>query len=758
MKKGLLIGILAAIFVTFVGGGIAAAFLMNRSFEKEERKPRSERNKDEDGEEKEEETVDATAAAAVTSLRPVFAGTSQSKKVPEYTPSVEAYSTDVNFSNVINGEDYIYMQDGQKEKLAKNNFLVVDTRWYEFYEIYEGNRYNYDPSFITTDSMMHTYHLYYSALQKKTEKTYLFDKVKSMSESMLDESKRQCEVLKGTEWEHAAQINKGFFSVGVSLINGNPINFDDDIAAACVTELKYINEANSIETSPLFGEYEDYSQYKPRGYYEGDEQLERYFRAMMWYGRRNFTQNEDDLNRAALLMSLAMDNVGIDDWSSVYTVTSFFAGASDDSGYYEYKPLIQESFGDKVAVEDLPGKDKEYKKYTKLTAKVEPPKINSVPFDDDEGKTDKTERAKGFRYMGQRVSLDETIFTQLMYSKVEENKQTQARRMLPDALDLPAALGSKEAYSIMKDAGLTDYPNYDDQLNKVSKAVTDMPELWTGSLYASWLNTLTPLIKEKGQGYPSFMTNEEWTKKSLESYLASWTELKHDSILYAKQAMAEMGGGEDPPERDDRGYVEPEPELFMELRNMTVRTIEGLDSYGLLSSSDKDNLNNLAYLAEQFSDISVKELTNELPTDEQFELIRNYGGSIEHLWAEALKEQTGEEYNYLDEHPAALIADVATDPNGEVLEEAVGGLSSIYVVVPVEGKLRIARGSVFNYYQFKQPLSNGRLTDSEWRLMCGLSVTDNYEFKMDEHLDDKKPEWTKSYRQNYIYEDYYYGD
>lgn len=38
--------------------------------------------------------------------------------------------------------------------------------------------------------------------------------------------------------------------------------------------------------------------------------------------------------------------------------------------------------------------------------------------------------------------------------------------------------------------------------------------------------------------------------------LGSWSELKHDTILYAKQGMAEMGGG--PPELL-KGYVEPEP-------------------------------------------------------------------------------------------------------------------------------------------------------------------------------------------------------
>lgn len=756
MKKGVLIGIIAAILVTFIGGGVAIALLTNKPSDNGgHKKPKTKHEQAQSGDEDETETtddVDVKTASVSGYARPTFISAEKGKEVPAYTPSVQPYSTDAELSNC-NNSLRISLQDAQREKLAKNNFVVCDDDYDEFFEIYEFNRYGQNPDFITTDSMMHTYHLYYSALQKKTEKNYLFDKVKTMSEAMLAETKNQCETLKGTEWEEAAMMNKAFFSVGVSLINDNSDCVDADVADVALSELSLIAAAGDISTSPLNNDYEDYSQYKPRGYYEGDEQLERYFKTMMWYGRRNFAQKIDVQNRAAMLMSLAMEKTGIADWESVYTVTSFFAGASDDSGFYEYMPLIKAAYGDNVDVSNIAGKDAEYKKYTKLTAQVEAPRINSVPFDDDEGRTDKAEEAKGYRYMGQRVSLDETIFAQLIYSNVKQ-KSEDDKRMLPDALDLPAALGSEKALSIMRDMGKTDYPNYDEQLQKVGAAVQEMPDLWSGSLYASWINTLNPLLKEKGQGYPSFMTNDEWTKKSLESYLGSWTELKHDSILYAKQVMAEMGGG-DEDKYDDRGYVEPEPELYMELRNMTVNTINGLRSYGLLDGADEANLSNLAELAEKLSEISVKELTNELPTDEEFELIRNYGGSIEHLWAEAMKETTGEEYNYVEEHPAALIADVATDPDGMVLEEAIGGLSSIYVVVPVDGVLRVARGCVFNYYQFEQPISAGRISDSEWRLMCGVSITEDYERKTDEHLDEKKPDWTKSYRQNWVYENYY---
>ena len=51
-----------------------------------------------------------------------------------------------------------------------------------------------------------------------------------------------------------------------------------------------------------------------------------------------------------------------------------------------------------------------------------------------------------------------------------------------------------------------------------------------------------------------------------------------------------------------------------------------------------------------------------------------------------------------------------------VLEVGTGNANVIYVVVPVDGTLRVARGAVFSYYQFPWEASD-RLTDSKWRQM-----------------------------------------
>ena len=306
--------------------------------------------------------------------------------------------------------------------------------------------------------------------------------------------------------------------------------------------------------------------------------------------------------------------------------------------------------------------------------------------------------------------------------------------MLPKGLDIPAAMGSEEALKILEEKGETKYGNYSNNMSKARNYLKALPQnVWTQNLYFGWLYQLQPLLEEKGRGYPVFMQNDAWKRKELNTFLGSWSQLKHDTILYAKQVYAEMGGYF-PEEADDRGYVEPNPYVYARIASLLDMTIEGLESRGLLENNIKETIIKMRELALSLKVISEKELNNQALTDDEYELIRSYGGQLEHLWLEFNKEDIKSSVsNYLNENNIATIADVATDPNGSVLEVGVGGVHSIYVIVPVDGKLKIAKGGVYSYYEFPWPM-NDRLTDSKWREMISS----------EEGVD--LPDWTKSYR------------
>lgn len=241
------------------------------------------------------------------------------------------------------------------------------------------------------------------------------------------------------------------------------------------------------------------------------------------------------------------------------------------------------------------------------------------------------------------------------------------------------------------------------------------------------------------------MQNEAWTRKNLNSFLGSWTELKHDTVLYAKQVYAEMGGA-GMEERDDRGYVEPEPVLYSRLAGLSTATAEGLRHYGVLRDADAENLARMAELARQLMVISEKELRDELLSDEEYDLIRGFGGQLEHFWYDALADESGDGATITSlDHPAAIVTDVATDPDGgRVLEVGAGKVNEIFVIVSVDGVLRLARGGVFSFYEFAQPLDQ-RLTDEEWRKMLGIYRFDENGNFDDQSVEVPRPGWTSSF-------------
>lgn len=632
-------------------------------------------------------------------------------------PSVDAYTVKKDLSDLVNPEAVMYLQDDMKKQLSSDYFLIVEGGYNEAFELYESNRYTYYANFITVDSMMHTYHLYFSHLLKNTERNYLTENLKNMTVAMLNASKEQYAQLKGTEWEKAAYTNVAFFAVAARCYNPKA-KIPTEVEDIAKQECDLINKAEGIAMSPLLGAEEDYSQYKPRGYYTESKDLEKYFRTMMWYGRRNFAQSDDDLNKSALLMTIAMNDACLSDWEAIYSVTTFFAGASDDSGYYEYMPVIEAAYGKGVTVADLVENQQAWDTYKDMTSKLEPPKINSVPIKQSDSDEEAMEKILGYRFMGQRFSLDESIFQRLVYRSVKENSKGQ-KRMLPSALDLPAALGSDTAMGILEEKGATDFENYTENMSQIRDEIQNADETtWNTSLYSNWLYTLTPLLEERGEGYPMFMQSENWQIKDLTTFLGSYAELKHDTILYSKQMMAEMGGG-DIPVLDDRGYVEPELELYMRLANLVECTMSGLEGYGYLSKTDKNNLSILLELANKCATISEKELQNQTLSDDEYELIRTFGGQLEHFWQEVNKDIEGVTVLSTQEFPGAIIADVATDPNGSCLEVGTGRFATMYVIVPIDGKPHVCSGPVYTFYEFEQPISD-RLTDEEWRKQLGI--------------------------------------
>ncbi|TEB07722.1 hypothetical protein Psch_01277 [Pelotomaculum schinkii] len=641
------------------------------------------------------------------------------------TPAVKPYKVDRDLGNITN-KDMFRLSPAATDLLIKNGFVVVPTSYEkEFFSLYERNRYEPVPLFVTTDSVLHNYHLFFDHLLRVVETERLAPELKELNKAMLAQAQKQYEALKDTDWENAARRNIGFFAVAGKLLDPGvpaPVVVKSEVE----NELALIENHQGIAVSPLMnigvsgdsGDLlrEDYSQYIPRGHYERTDLLKAYFKSMMWYGRLTFRVTNEYETKSAVLITLAL-NQGENSrmWDRIYATTNFFVGKSDDIAYDQLKELVERIYGTDAGLQTVVDGPEKWNEFLAAAGELEPPSINSMPVIDATSPAEREKESKGFRFMGQRFTLDASVFQRLLYPEVMENSQGEMR-VLPRGMDIPAAMGSAQAYDILESTGETDYRNYQENMAKMKAYTADLSkETWTENLYWNWLYTLMPLTWEKPAGYPSFMRNQAWERKDLNTYLGSWVELKHDTILYAKPVYAEAGGGGEI--IDDRGYVEPNPDVYARLASLVNMTAGGLQARGLLNDRDKESLERMEELILALKTISEKELSNTPLTDEEYDLIRSYGGQLEHFWLEALRDEGIDHRSAIFDRPAALVADVATNPGGgQVLEEATGNVFEIYAVVPVDGKLRIAIGGVYSYYEFPWSL-NDRLTDSKWHKM-----------------------------------------
>jgi hypothetical protein len=637
--------------------------------------------------------------------------------------------------------------------LRQNGFVVSPGPEKEFFTVYEKARYANVPIFVTSDALLHVYHLLFDKVLRTAERDYFIDLLKQLNQALITEMDNQYQDLVGSDWEAAAQHAAAFIAVDDRLLDNNsPIpSYAADLVQG---ELAQIEAAAGTFPSPIFPDLpygEDYTQYIPRGHYTLDEELEAYFKAMMWYGRMTFRLKTSDPEvgreetRQAILIVNALQNISIDGrsglevWSDLYAPTVFFVGRSDDLTILQYAELKDAIYGQDADLKTLTN-DTFLTDFIDQANQLPAPRILGMVIDIT---MDEEETTKGMRFMGQRFVPDAYIFRELVFRNVGTPDD---RRGLPMGLDLPAAMGSERAYEILEELNEPHYLNYTQQMDKVQAWFSGLDETeWTETLYNTWLYTFLPLMDETPGTSPSFMQNTAWQDKQLNTVLGSWAELKHDTILYAKQVYAEMGGGPPPPDPvPPRGYVEPVPYFYARLAALTRMTYEGLDDRNILNDLDRASLENLEDLALFLMNVSIKELEAQTLTEDEYERIRYIGGELEHFVMISSNSDADDPFapKYLDEDPqAAVIADVATDPGAEggaqVLEVGVGRINEIHVVVPIflaDGSMfwQVAKGGVFSYYEFPWPAQD-RLTDDAWKTM------------LDEGTAPERPVWTDSF-------------
>jgi hypothetical protein len=681
----------------------------------------------------------------------------------------------------INLDKLNYLRPQEKEKIAENGFVIcvpANSAYYpedEASGIYTRCKDNHFPIFITSDVMLHTSHLLFDWSLRFLEASSLRQDLLNLTDVMLTQSLTYYDQIdKKTELsKNAALKNAEFFNIAkYLLVDGELGDMQEDIKQIIMKECSLIDKHAGFADSPLFGYEEDYSQYVPRGHYSRSPEFERYFKAMMWYGRMGFrlaplkeTNGVFALDKKAgemetlqtLLICKALGETKIKGedaikvWERIYETTSFFAGRSDDLTVKEYKELAEQVYGKKYTFSVINDEAK-LAEFIKLAQKVRKPKILSTLVTDNSSQAKNWEsQTQSLKFFGQRFTLDSFVFQNLVYNKVKAYTGSDPKpftavpangmwlRGFPRALDFLAVVGSDTAEQILVKEKDTLFDGYKEQLTKLKNEFgTIDKDNWSKDLYSARIWSLRAILDKPDSKVPKFMQSQAWQKKQLNAALGSWTELKHDTIIYTKQgysenqsAMASKGGWiRNLPAETVHGYVEPVPELYSRIRKSIEQLRLKFTSLGFPSDQALvSNFKNIEGLLASLENISVKELSGQIPTDAEYELIEGIGSSLNHILRYAHYIDVTDKFRSEMDNKMPLVADVFTETNSEqVIEEAIGKPAEIFVIAKVDGKNKVCLGVAYSYYEFKQPM-NDRLTDEKWRTM------------IQEHKMPAMPEW-----------------
>ncbi|RZN34588.1 MAG: DUF3160 domain-containing protein [Methanosarcinales archaeon] len=612
-------------------------------------------------------------------------------------------------ANMDSIEEIYPLDDYAKEKLFENGFVVLkDHEHGNISDCYWGL---FDESnvsvFITTDALLHIFHVVHDDMLKEIEKEHLYNSteflVQDMQKLSMDEYQNTSPDL--AHVKEAARRNVVFVTVACKLLDGSyPV---PGYAEENVTEyVRKILEHSATEFYPG----DDYTQYKPRGHYEGDPALERYFRCMKWLSRR-ILRIEDEMHpedshieivQAAMISEMLRDSPeDMRLWGKVYNVTTLLVGTADSITPVMVKNATDNVFGANFTASMLENTSNieklrvEFRKPEYPESEIIPVPLYS-PGDIP---------PKYIQFMGERYVPDSYVFQQDTYPHIPYLTR------LPKGLEVMATmLGSERADQLLESEKET-YTGLESQMNKLESEFGNYTtEDWKKNVYCNWFYTLDPLLVEFNESYPLFMQNTAWQDEKLNTALSSWTQLRHDYILYAKQTYVPC------PVAQGYGYVEPIPEFYSRLSSLCRKIETELSDEGVLPEKHRDGFSSLAGKLDTFGTYARKITHNETLTTDDGEYV--YGGEQDDihgfgLWL--LGFFSGWNDGIMEEEPT-LVADVCTNSfTKRVLHEGVGRFNPVIIIYrEPDGKALAGIGYVMSYYEFEEE-NYTRISDSEWK-------------------------------------------
>ena len=669
--------------------------------------------------------------------------------------------------------------DRERAIFAKNGFVSIDhDQRYSFGSAYYAIYTRDLPVLVTTDSILHAMHQSYDDVLKSLEGIVFSPLLKDTLQTAHERLGKQANPA-----DHHRDADL-YLTVARNLLAGvvdeNPYASEEEKGKKLalqvdsqweqneqvLTLLKHIRSLKlqfPQRTAPtkIYGgaRYVDYSQFRPRGHYIEEPGLRNYFRAMMWLGRSDTgfhvlqpdsqAGHQVDVDRelrAAVTLSVLLQQTGGDKaLASMDRILAFLVGKTDGLSVPGMQKLLRDlqldDLDEAVAAREL-GKIKRALKSGKYAEQ----KMRSQLVMSPHWSPKKIPPPMMFQVFSQRDLIDSFLLTQVVYDSIlfEGRKQ---RRLMPQGLDVMAALGNDEAVRLLEPE-LRQW-RYGANL----QAARDYANLhqggfWRDNLYNLWLDSLRLLDDAPaGRHFPQAMQTQAWRRKQLQTQLASWAELRRDTVLYASPSYTSGLSCEYP-----EGYVEPYPQFYAAIGRFgaiagerfqdadLTSTIKDAKEAEYIQSMQKDYVKffqEFARTTARLEQLAKKELAAEPFSADDVAFLkktidRRGGGSgpprYDGWYSKLYYNNDG-----LSKWDPSII-DIHTDPTtSQAREVGVGDVNFLAIAIDNQKDRTVYVGPAYSYYEFNQPTQK-RLDSAGWKRMLRLGQA------------PKRPEWTSVFQ------------
>jgi HEAT repeat protein len=446
-----------------------------------------------------------------------------------------------------------------RELLGKNGFVVADPAFKQIFEAYiksprieeesEKNPMGGSlPSFITTDSAWHTYHV------------LLEEGVKDMegiqSRRLLDFSRRL--LAAASDPKSGSSDLVLFASVGLALQ-------DEQYRQSLASEAKRIvdglrTSSTTVEApigfplSPL--------QFRAQSFYTQSPDLSDYFSARQWYASVVFRLANARETKSAVALAAAVNGNGdlLALWKQLSDPFDVFLASAEDGTIREYGDAAKSVLGTNNWGSMTDRQLAEIQK--NLEGQLPLPRVNDQLLSPEQY-AEFSKQTRGFRLLPPRRLPCGICFHNTIDPKIPG-------RMYPSGLDFLAASPVLRSPAAVRAVQNEFGKNVSELILKADCG--PMPD----SLHGEAMQLLATLQKQLPAQAPAPMQTEAWSDLQLWTQLGAWAEQRHTWALHTKLTVR-YSGMIFPPE----GMVAPYPEFFSGLAKLTRRTAEAFDKAGL---------------------------------------------------------------------------------------------------------------------------------------------------------------------------------